>query len=508
MNSFITIELNSFLSEYIRHHPITGNPQLDQRLVMLTVSFLATYMVIVIAFGKDFIVDKYNEYFGIGNFLKRDKNKIAHVKINSINDMYLYIEQFIPKLELNNNKNIFTTNSYNTSKNEISFCINVDGNNKIKPWKLNNIQAKLPQEENIDALINNNMIEQFYIKFENRNINLCKFLHKNKSTGITYSYWHLFIEKEHNESIESIYSIVDKFLINAKEYYYEKNKIVQYAEIKLYEIQSGEWVNVAILNKKESNTIIGQTCQDIFNDVQFFENDLNKIYKSLDIPYKRGYLLYGPPGTGKTSIIKSIASYTKKSIYKISFTEEGLGDDDYKKLLLNTPINSIILIEDADPKLLQEGGFIEKTTIIQSKDNKENVIEKKCRVSYNTLLDILDGVNPNSGRITFITTNHPNKLGKALLRAGRIDKKYKLDYASNKEIIEYFQMYYKCFEIEEKKVVQCVEQFIKDLRNHKNGSKITFAQLQQYLIQYLDNIDKAVENIRKMFEVEYFEEYV
>ena len=325
MNSFITIELNSFLSEYVRHHPITGNPQLDQRLVMLTVSFLATYIVIVIAFGKDFIVDKYNEYFGIGNFLKRDKNKIAHVKINSVNDMYLYIEQFIPKLELNNNKNIFTTNSYNTSKNEISFCINVDGNNKIKPWKLNNIQAKLPQEENIDAIINDNMIEQFYIKFENRNINLCKFLHKNKSNGVSYNIWHLFIEKEHNESIESIYSIVDKFLINAKEYYYEKNKIVKYAEIKVYEIQSKEWVNVAILNKKESNTIIGQTCQDIFNDVQFFENDLNKIYKSLDIPYKRGYLLYGPPGTGKTSIIKSIASYTKKSIYKILYTTFFMG---------------------------------------------------------------------------------------------------------------------------------------------------------------------------------------
>ena len=354
------------------------------------------------------------------------------------------------------------------------------------------------------------MIEQYYIKYENRNINLCKFRHYNVGNAVYY--WHLFIEKNNNDDIKEIYRIVNNFLANAKNNYYQLNKSVKYAEIELYEIQSKEWKKIATLNKKSNETIVGQNCQDIFDDVQFFEHKLNIIYKDLDIPYKRGYLLYGPPGTGKTSIIKAIASYTKKSIYKITFNEEGLGDDDYKKLLINTPINSIVLIEDADPRLLQEGGFIEKSVIIKSntkdKDENENIIEKKCRVSYNTLLDILDGVNPNSGRITFITTNHPNKLGKALLRAGRIDKKYKLDYANNKEIIEYFQMYYQYFKIDEKKIVQCANEFINNVRNHKNGGKITFAQLQQYLIQYLDDINKAVENVRKMFEVEQFEEYV
>lgn len=513
MNSFITIELNSFLSEYIRKHTITGNPQLDQRLVMITVSFLATYTAIVLTFGKDFVKDKYNAYFNKVDFMKGNKDKIAHIKIHCSQDLYTYISKFLPKLELNYEKNIFSNNRYNyIDKNEISFCINADGNNNKKPWKLNNIEAKLPFEEKIDIGVSSDMREQYYIKFADRNINLCKFYHSKYDRF----YWHLFIEKNNNNNMDDIYKIVDRFLTEAKENFYELNKSVKYAEIELYEIQSGEWKKIATLNKKSNETIVGQNCLDIFNDVEFFEQKLNKIYKDLDIPYKRGYLLYGPPGTGKTSIIKAIASYTKKSIYKITFNEEGLGDDDYKKLLVNTPINSIVLIEDADPRLLQEGGFIEKNVIIKSnakdkekdKDNNENIIEKKCRVSYNTVLDILDGVNPNSGRITFITTNHPNKLGKALLRAGRIDKKYKLDYANNKEIIEYFQMYYQYFKIDEKKIVKCANEFISNVRNHKNGGKITFAQLQQYLIQYLDDINKAIENIHKMFEVEHFEEYV
>lgn len=501
MNSFITIELNSFLSEYVRHHPITGNPQLDQRLVMLTVSFLATYVVIVIAFGKDFIVDKYNAYFNKVDFLKGNKDKIAHVKINDHNDLHHYLYYFIPNLEVNNDLNIFKKNK----NNEITFCVSPNGDNKENPWKLDNTPAKFPDEIKLDKTLNKEVGCHYCVKFENRNMNIMAFKYDE---GFKY---HLFIEKTVKENMNDIYNIVVKLLIQARKHYFERKKNIKYGEIELYEIQSGEWKKTATLNKKSNETIVGQNCKDIFDDVQFFEQKLNTVYKDLDIPYKRGYLLYGPPGTGKTSIIKAIASYTKKSIYKITFNEEGLGDDDYKKLLANTPINSIVLIEDADPRLLQEGGFIEKITIIQSNNNdkkEENIIEKKCRVSYNTLLDILDGVNPNSGRITFITTNHPNKLGKALLRAGRIDKKYKLDYASNKEIIEYFQMYYQYFKIDEKKIIQYAEQFIKDLRNHKNGSKITFAQLQQYLIQYLDNIDKAIENIRKMFEVEYFEEYV
>jgi len=31
-------------------------------------------------------------------------------------------------------------------------------------------------------------------------------------------------------------------------------------------------------------------------------------YRTLGVPYHRGYLLYGPPGTGKTSLVSGLAA--------------------------------------------------------------------------------------------------------------------------------------------------------------------------------------------------------
>jgi len=501
MNSFITIELNNFLSGYVREHTITGNPQLDQRLIIILVSLVTTYTAVVLAFGTNFVKDRYNTFFNKIDYLKKNKDLIAHVKINCPSDIYVYMKNYVPTLKLNVKSNLFKNKN---EENEISFCIIGDGNNKKSPWQISNTLAKLPSEEKIDKVLNNGISDQWFVKFEDRNINIVLFKHDNGNY-----YYHLFIEKKVYENIENIYKIVNNLLTNAKDFYSNKNKDVKYTKIELYEIIDNAWKNTAVLNEKTSETIIGQKCRDIFTDVKFFENDLSKIYRALDISYKRGYLLHGPAGTGKTSVIKSVASFTKKNIYKITFNEEGLGDDDYKRLLADTPINSIVLLEDIDPKLLQESGFIDKTSIVKSKNkDSSDFIEKKLRVSYNTLLDALDGINPNSGRITFITTNHPNKMGRALLRAGRIDKKYKLDYATNEEIVEYFHMYYIYFKLDNTKIDEGAERFIKNIRDHKNGSKISFAQLQQFLIQYLDDIDKVVENTHKMFENEEFEEYV
>ena len=46
--------------------------------------------------------------------------------------------------------------------------------------------------------------------------------------------------------------------------------------------------------------------QGIKDDLEEFAS-VEKKYKSLDIPYKRGYLFYGPPGNGKTSLITALA---------------------------------------------------------------------------------------------------------------------------------------------------------------------------------------------------------
>jgi SpoVK/Ycf46/Vps4 family AAA+-type ATPase len=52
------------------------------------------------------------------------------------------------------------------------------------------------------------------------------------------------------------------------------------------------------------------------------------------------------------------------------------------------------------------------------------------------------GVGSAEGKIVFVTTNHEAKLDPALLRSGRIDKEYKIDYADKDEILDMYLFYF------------------------------------------------------------------
>ena len=51
-------------------------------------------------------------------------------------------------------------------------------------------------------------------------------------------------------------------------------------------------------------------------------------------------------------------------------------------------------------------------------------------VTFSGLLNALDGVRSQEGRILFMTTNHKEKLDPALLRPGRADYHVELNHAS------------------------------------------------------------------------------
>ena len=83
-------------------------------------------------------------------------------------------------------------------------------------------------------------------------------------------------------------------------------------------------------------------------------DDINKFldssewYLSKGVPYRRGYLLYGPPGTGKTSFVQAIAGFLKLNICYLNLSGNRVDDDGLNSLLNNTPMRSIILLEDID----------------------------------------------------------------------------------------------------------------------------------------------------------------
>jgi mitochondrial chaperone BCS1 len=136
-------------------------------------------------------------------------------------------------------------------------------------------------------------------------------------------------------------------------------------------------------------------------------------YAQLGIPWRRGYLLYGPPGTGKTSVAYALAGELKLKLATLSLTNPKLNDHSIADLLQRTPPRSLILIEDID-------------AFFNAREKQDARIE----VSFSGLLNALDGVGAQEGRIVVLTTNHRERLDAALIRPGRIDVEVELSLAT------------------------------------------------------------------------------
>lgn len=140
-------------------------------------------------------------------------------------------------------------------------------------------------------------------------------------------------------------------------------------------------------------------------------------YAQMGIPWRRGYLLYGPPGTGKTSVAYALAGELRLKLCTLSLTTPKLNDHGIADLLQRTPPRSLILIEDID-------------AFFNAREKQDTRID----VSFSGLLNALDGVGAQEGRIVVLTTNHREKLDPALIRPGRIDVAVELGNATAEQL--------------------------------------------------------------------------
>lgn len=76
-----------------------------------------------------------------------------------------------------------------------------------------------------------------------------------------------------------------------------------------------------------------------------------------------------------------------------------------------------------------------RNTILLIEDIEHSVCGDKKKFEVNDLLNVMDGVLVKDKLITFITTNHIEKLPKVMLRPGRIDLILRFKYATKKQII-------------------------------------------------------------------------
>ena len=138
----------------------------------------------------------------------------------------------------------------------------------------------------------------------------------------------------------------------------------------------------------------------------FFERE--SWFRQHNLPYRRSYLLWGLPGNGKTATIKVMAShpYIKPFALDLSDIDNKSGElvRLFGRASGNTP--ALVILEDLDRAFPSDG----KRT-------------KERSVSFQALLNCLDGVATQDGIIVVATANDPTCLDSAILkRPGRFDR--------------------------------------------------------------------------------------
>jgi len=284
-------------------------------------------------------------------------------------------------------------------------------------------------------------------------------------------------------NFDQLKKIIDKWVIEYKNYIKEHDdgNIYFFSYINGGDEKKKEKINFEshiFYSTKSFDNIFFTDKIKLIDRIDYFVNNEDN-YKKLGIPYTLGLLFHGKPGCGKTSTIKALAKYTDRHIVEIPLSKIKTCSE-LKKIFFNNIINDhyvpphkkIIVLEDIDcmsdivskrnsdesnietltksvPKMLNTKS-IHRTRIQRANKHVVSTTEKAIspfdddsdNLTLSFILNLIDGVLEQRGRIMIITTNHPDKLDDALLRPGRIDMKIDFTKCSSKMCVDILNFYY------------------------------------------------------------------
>lgn len=255
------------------------------------------------------------------------------------------------------------------------------------------------------------------------------------------------------KSIEEIQKFIDMCFDLWKDRYYPvENKHKAYFYDQIPSTTGGNVFN----RYKINNTTT-------FDDIFFPEKDrlISLVDKVQSGELKKlGILLHGVPGCGKTSCIKSIAHRTGRNVVNLKLSlmktdsdlfqafhgevipnnREGVqGEQEFRE---DTVSNNkrIYILEDIDAEcdiVHKRAKYIEDKSSESGQELSKMLydeLKKKFNergITLSGILNALDGVMEMTGSIIIMTTNHVDKLDKALIRPGRITVNLELKFMNN-----------------------------------------------------------------------------
>ncbi|OLN86902.1 putative mitochondrial chaperone BCS1-A [Colletotrichum chlorophyti] len=234
------------------------------------------------------------------------------------------------------------------------------------------------------------------------------------------------------------------------------------------------WTQVANRPVRPMRTVVldpKQKAQVLADMNEYLHPATPRWYANRGIPLRRGYLFYGPPGTGKTSLSFALAGVFGLDIFVISLLEPTLTEEDLGTLFNSLPRRCVVLLEDIDTAGLSRAPDeeVDAAPSSESKDNdkadgekdekskkskddwkvsdlaralKKETKDDKKGISLSGLLNAIDGVASQEGRILVMTTNKPESLDEALIRPGRVDLQVGFTNATPQQATELFQRMY------------------------------------------------------------------
>ncbi|TFK66856.1 P-loop containing nucleoside triphosphate hydrolase protein [Pluteus cervinus] len=245
-------------------------------------------------------------------------------------------------------------------------------------------------------------------------------------------------------------SVLASLVEEARLLYHEVNRphvTVHMTDGRISYTSDTEWTNVKHKIRRTLSSVVLQEgmVESLLEDAhKFLESEA--WYNDTGIPYRRGYLLYGPPGTGKTSTIFALAGELGLEIYSLSLASGSVDDAFLQRATSSLPKHSILLIEDIDCAFASraaEDRMLEAGEPINPNDPyTSGMYMPKSAVTLSGLLNVIDGVGSEEGRLFFATTNYIDRLDPALLRPGRIDKKISYSLATTEQATSLFLRFF------------------------------------------------------------------